>query len=129
VVPNFILRALQNEPLEVYGDGEQLLDLIYVKDVAEILMRALLMNHGNYDYTMDAGSGKLVSANQLANLIIDITKSKSKITHLPMRGGEPMRSITRGDIATLNPLDYTAKISLEEGLQITVDWHKKNYKA
>jgi len=128
VVPNFILSALKDEPIVVYGDGDQLLDVIYAEDMAEVLVRALVLDHGVYNTVMEAGSGKLVTANELAKTIIRIAKSKSKLKHVPMRAGEPKKSITQGDPSTLAPLKYLPTTNLEEGLKRTIDWYRKYYK-
>ena len=126
VVPNFVINALANKPIEIYGDGEQLLDLIYVKDTAEILVRALLYKHGVYDKVIEAGSGELITANHLAKTIIELSKSKSNIVHLPMRSGEPIKSITKGDPTTLAPLKYNKMTTLEKGLAKTIEWYRSH---
>ncbi len=128
VVPNFILSALRDEPLVIFGDGEQLLDMIYVRDVAEILVRALEIDNGQYAQVMEAGSGDLVTANTLAESIVRISGSRSAITHVPMRAGEPDRSVTKGDPRTLTPIAYLPKFSLDEGLRRTIDWYRANPK-
>jgi len=129
VIPNFILNALKNKPIAIYGDGEQLLDLIYVKDTAEIIVRALLVNHNLYNTVVEAGSGETVSVNELAGLIIKLANSKSQVQHLPMRSGEPLRSITLGDPSTLQPLAFRTQdfTPLEKGLKRTIAWYKKEY--
>lgn len=127
VVPNFVLSALKGEPIVIYGDGEQLLDMIYVKDTAEILARALTVEHGVYDRVIEAGSGELVTVNELAKMIIEFAGSKSELVHKPMRSGEPEKSVTRGDPQTCKPLGYVPNTPLREGLKKTVDWYRKNY--
>lgn len=129
VVPNFVISALKNKPLEIYGDGEQLLDVIYVKDCAEILVRALLLNHDLYQTVFEAGTGDPITANELASSIIRIAKSKSKLIHKLMRPGEPKRSITLGDPSTLEPLAFRKQdfTPLNEGLKSTIAWYKKYY--
>lgn len=128
VVPNFILAALKNKPIIIFGDGQQLLDLIYAKDVAEITARSLLMEHDHYQDVFEAGSGILVTATSLAETIIKLSRSRSELKYMPMRFGEPTRSITRGDPSTLEPLGFRDRdfTSLEVGLKKTIDWYKKN---
>jgi len=75
VVPNFILQALNNKDITVFGDGKQELDLIYIEDTIEVLVRALLMDHGCYDVTMEAGSGHLYTAKELAQTIIEFLRN------------------------------------------------------
>lgn len=127
VVPNFILPALKNEPLLIYGNGEQLIDVISVYDTAEILARALLDNHNSYKKVIEAGTGQSITVNELADLIIALTKSRSKKKYIPMRQGEPFRSVTKADPRTLKPLGIspTNFVPLEEGLKQTINWYKK----
>jgi len=125
VIPSFIRSALLDEPLTVYG-GDQLLDLIYIKDTVEILYRALTQNHGCYDKTMEAGSGILYRCDELAQMVIELCESSSKLNIVPMRPGEPHQSITKGDPSTLKPLGEIKFTDLKEGLKETVEWYKNN---
>ena len=122
IMPNLIGPALEGEPIRIFGDGEQVMDMIFVEDVAEIMCRALLMDHGNYKMVMDAGTGRRTTENQLAELVIEITGSSSKIEHLPMRPGEPEHSEVLGDPATLAPLAFFPDdlLPLEDGVKRTV---------
>lgn len=130
VVPNFVLRALKNETIEVFGEGNQLLDMIYVRDTAKILWVALELDHKVYDQTIEAGSGKPVTANHLAEIIIKAAKSKSQIKYLPMRTGEPAGSVTKADPKTLEPLNWRPEdfTPLEKGLAETIEWYARYYK-
>lgn len=130
VFPNFIIPALKNEPLVIYGDGKQLIDVIYAEDNAEILAKALLEDHGVYDSVFEAGTGNPITVNELANIIIELTESKSKKKYVPMRNGEPFRSVTKANHKTLRPLRYTPKnfTPLKKGLKKTIKWYKKNLK-
>ncbi len=128
VVPNFAIRALKNEPIEIFGDGNQLLDMIYVKDTVQLLLRAMVLDHGVFDHVIEAGSGDLVTAGELARMIIQAAKSKSEIRYLPMRSGEPVHSVTKGDASTLIPLEWTPAdfTPLERGIAETVSWYRRN---
>lgn len=130
-VPNFILNALQNKPLEIYGDGNQILDLVYVEDLVEVMVRAMKFN-GKIPHVIDAGTGIKITVNRLADTIIKLICSKSKIVYLPMRKGEPKNSVTLGKVDTLKEIDYIPTTSLEEGLKKTIPWYKnflKEFKA
>lgn len=130
VVPNFILPAIKHEPILIYGDGEQLIDMLSAQDNAEILARALLEDHNSYETVIEAGTGNPITVNQLADLIVQLSNSKSKKQYLPMRPGEPFRSITRANAQTLEPLGHTPKdfIPLEQGLQKTIKWYQDHLK-
>lgn len=128
IIPNFIVRALKGEAIEVYGDGKQIMDMIYVKDVAEILVRALLNDHGVYDKIFEAGTGRKTTVLDIARMVNDISNNEADIKHLPMRAGEPDRSIVIGDPVTLKPLfKFVSLTSLEKGLQKTFSWYDENY--
>jgi UDP-glucose 4-epimerase len=127
IMPTFITAALEDKPIIIYGDGEQIMDMIYVTDLAEILVRALLMDHGAYDTTIEAGLGRDESVNDIADLIITICKSRSKIEYVKMRPGEIPGSVVKADVETLKYIDYPASemIRLEEGIEKTVEWYRE----
>jgi len=127
VMPSFACRALSGESIEIYGDGTQIMDMIYVSDVAHVLVSAL-------EYTeryspmgvVEAGTGRKTTVNDIASVVRDeaaaITGKAVDIVHLPMRAGEDERSIVLGDPGTLVPLgiDPAALIGLEQGTKVTV---------
>jgi len=127
-VPSFISRALRGDPIEIFFDGKQILDLIYIEDVAEILVRAMTIDHGLHNFLFEAGTGESVTAIQLAELIKKVSGSKSEIRYLPGRAGEPPRSLTKADPSTLAPLNWKQSdfTPLEEGIRKTVEWYRKN---
>jgi len=124
ITPNFILPALKGEPILVYGDGEQKMDMIYVEDVAEILVRALTENHGVYDRVFEAGTGIAPTVNEIAESVIRLTNSSSRLEHTAMRPGETAGSTVVADIETLKPLKFDKFTSLEEGLTKTIPWYR-----
>ncbi len=87
VIPSFVCRALTGMPLEVYGSGEQTIDLVHVGDVAAALVDAI---DGPYGTVVEAGTGKPTTVNQAARDVIAATGSPSEIVHVPMRAGEPV---------------------------------------
>jgi nucleoside-diphosphate-sugar epimerase len=129
IIPNFIVRALKGVPIEVYGDGSQIMDMIYVKDLAEVLVRALTEDHGVYDKIFEAGTGRETTVQWIAGQVNRVAGNKAGIKNLPMRAGEPEKSIVKGDPYTLIPLGLTPSqlLSFEEGILRTVEWYKENY--
>jgi len=128
VIPNFILPALRNEPITIYGSGEQIMDFIYVADLAEILCRALLSDHGVYDYVFEAGSGRDTTINHIAEKVIQMTRSSSIINRLPMRAGETKDSTVVADVSTLKPLGYSQEdmLSFDYGLNRTINYYREH---
>lgn len=126
MIPNFILPALQEKPIEIYGDGKQVMDMIFVKDLAEILVRALVLNHGCYDRVIDGGTGRNLKVYQIANIVNLLTGNRAGIKYLPMRAGEPKGSVVLGDPRTLKPLGEMKFTKLEDGLIETIKWYKEH---
>ena len=86
IIPTFASKAWRNEPIPVWGDGEQTVDLIHVDDIAQVLVEATAF--GDNDDVFDAGCGYPLTVNQVAEFVISVTGSKSHIQYLPMRVGE-----------------------------------------
>jgi len=123
-IPYFIIAALRNEPLEIFGDGEQTMDVIYVEDVVEALIRCMRTMPQT---VIEIGNGKPQRVVSLAQKIITMTGSKSEIVHLPMRKGEPLRSYICADISNMKRfLHFEPQTDLEEGLERTINWYKEH---
>lgn len=129
IIPNFVTRALRGEAIEINGDGEQVMDMIYVRDLADILIRALTMEHGVYDRIFEAGTGVKTTVNEIAELVNELSGNKGGVIHKEMRAGEPDRSIVLGDPSTLKVLypQGFKLTSLRDGLRQTIDWYRDNY--
>jgi UDP-glucose 4-epimerase len=85
IVPTFASLAWRNRPIPIWGDGTQLVDLIHTDDLARLLVDA--MSFGN-DEVFDGGTGRPLTVQQVAEMILDITGSTAGIEYLPMRLGE-----------------------------------------
>ncbi|MBI2126638.1 MAG: NAD-dependent epimerase/dehydratase family protein [Thaumarchaeota archaeon] len=119
VVPIFIRQALANKPITIEGDGSQVTDLNYVGNLVDAITSAAENGEkGVYNIAY----GKDVSILELANEIIAITKSKSKIIFVPWRPGEKGLRLVLSIEKAKRELGYDPKISLNEGLQKTVEW-------
>lgn len=128
ITPSFICRALHNDPIEIYGDGKQVSDMVYVQDVAEVLVSALeYADQGIVsDDAIEVGPQHHNTVNEIAELIIDIADSRSEIVYLPMRPGEEPGASVTADTSTLAALDMNALnfISLKTGMTKTVDYFR-----
>lgn len=115
-VPIFIQKAMNNEPLTIFGDGEQTRDFIHVKDVVAALVHAAQTPdlHG----TFNVGYGNSMTVNDLAAYIVQLSGSASKITHLPERLGDVKHS--RAAIDKLLSTGFQHVSSLEQGLTETL---------
>ncbi|MFZ3167424.1 MAG: NAD-dependent epimerase/dehydratase family protein [Candidatus Methanoperedens sp.] len=112
VIPIFIKNSLNNKDLIVYG-GEQILDFVYVSDVIDAFIKALDINE---NIIVNAGSGKGISLNELANIINNITKNKGEIIIKEKRKGEVERFVANLDTVQ-KILHWKPEIRLEDGLK------------
>ena len=112
----FIQKARANQPITIYGDGEQTRDFVFVKDVAAALAHAACNTdmHGTYN----VGYGNSITISQLAQQIIQLTGSKSKILHAPTRPGDVKHS--RANIDRLTTTGWKASTTLTEALALTL---------
>jgi len=120
VIPMFINRALKNKDLIIYGNGKQTRDFIFIKD---IINANILAAKSNYYNTLNIGSGTKTTINNIANLIINLTNSKSKIKYEKSRSGDILHSIANIDKAKKS-LNFKPKYNLEKGLKETIEWFK-----
>lgn len=120
IVPTFITKALNNEPLSVYGGKNDcgLMDMIYVKDLAKILIDALT-NQNTYGNVFEAGNGYGIKVWDIAKKIVELCDSKSEILEVPMRSGEQKGSVVVAQKPY--PIQYT---DLEEGLKKTIAYYR-----
>jgi UDP-glucose 4-epimerase len=128
IMPSFSCRALTGMPIEVYGDGSQVMDMIYVEDVARVLVSALehTEQHGPFHAPIEAGSGRATTVNEIAGMVIGSVKGRygvdSFVKHLPMRPGEDEHSIVLGNPDTMKVLGITPDmlLPLEQGIDLAV---------
>jgi UDP-glucuronate decarboxylase len=119
VVSNFIVQALNNDPITVYGDGDQTRAFCYVSDMIDGLIK--MMNCENFAGPVNLGNPSEFSIKSLAELVIKMTGAKSKIVHQPLPKDDPVQR--RPDIALAKKkLDWEPQITLEKGLKQTVDY-------
>lgn len=116
-VPIFIAKALKNDPIIIYGDGEQTRDFIFVKDVVKA--NILAAKNENVNGVYNVALGKATSINMIANEIIKLTGSKSKIIYEGERTGDIKHSLASIENTQME-LGFEADHSLEEGLEETI---------
>ena len=122
VIPNFITRALKNEPLTVFGDGSQTRSFCYISDLVTAIHKLML---SDVTEPVNLGNPHEMTIRELAEKIIDITDSSSTITYRPLPQDDP--KTRRPDITRAqNLLGWQPQISLEEGLLKTIEWFRAN---
>lgn len=123
-VPTFIVAALQNEPVEVYGSGRQLADFIYVDDTVRATID-LAESPKAYRQTFEIGSGRGTSAKGIAKMIVELAHSKSKIIHVPMRIGEDLNTRVVAKINGMRKIiSFQPKMSLKQGVAETIEYYR-----
>ena len=122
VVSNFIVQALKNQDIAVYGDGSQTRSFCYVDDMIEGLIR---MMNGPDDFIgpLNLGNTDEFSISQLAEMIIKLIGSRSKIIFKPLPQDDPLQR--QPDITMARErLDWKPMIDLEEGLKKTIEYFR-----
>lgn len=121
IVPTFSVNAWTHQPIPVWGDGNQTVDLIHVNDVARMMVDAMQFGE---DELLEAGTGVQVTVNDVANFILEHTGSEAGIEYLPMRKGEEPTDIVSTRIGW-DLLDWEPTMNWDS-LKETVDWYKTN---
>ena len=120
IVPDFAVRAWRNQPIQIWGDGEQTVDLIHTSELAKVLTQALLVTDNT---VIDGGTGYAMTVNQVAEFVLQYTESTAGIEYLPMRRGEvPTNIVAEGEgwsrldqLPSFNPTD----------LANTIEWYRQ----
>ncbi|HQK37314.1 MAG TPA: GDP-mannose 4,6-dehydratase, partial [Bacteroidales bacterium] len=123
VVSNFIVQALQGKDLTIYGDGSQTRSFQYVDDLLEAMIR-MMDTPDTVTGPVNIGNPSEFTILELAEKVIRITGSRSKITYLPLPEDDPVQR--QPDISQAKKLlNWEPGISLDEGLEKTVAYFRK----
>ena len=123
VVSNFIVQALKGNSISIYGDGKQTRSFQYVDDLVEGIIR--MMNSSDDFYgPVNLGNPNEFTILELANLILHLTKSQSKIEFFPMPEDDPKQRKPDIKLASKKLNGWEPKIQLEQGLLKTIDYFK-----
>lgn len=125
VVSNFIVQALSNQPITIYGDGTQTRSFCFVEDMIDGFVQ-LMNSEDEIVGPMNLGNPVEYSMLELAEMVIRLTNSKSSIVHEPLPSDDPAQRCP--DIALAQEkLGWQPQISLEEGLSKTIAYFRRNY--
>jgi UDP-glucuronate decarboxylase len=122
VVSNFIVQALRGEPITLYGDGQQTRSFCYVDDLIDGMVG--MMNQDAEIGPINLGNPDEFTIRELAELVLRLTGSKSKLVFHPLPPDDPVQrqpDITRAR----STLDWTPKVGLEDGLMETIAYFNK----
>jgi UDP-glucuronate decarboxylase len=134
VVSNFIMQALQDKPITIYGDGDQTRSFCYVEDMINGLMKVMDTSNG-FTGPVNLGNPDEIKIRSLArNFIIPITKSRSHLEYVELPENDPL--CRRPDISLAREvLGWAPTVGLENGLKLTVKyfmglaWQRENQTA
>lgn len=125
VVSNFIVQALQGQPLTVYGDGSQTRSFCYVSDLVDGLMR---MMASDLVGPVNLGNPRELQVREIAQMVLDLTGSKSTLELRPLPSDDPRRR--QPDITLAREqLGWTPQVTLEEGLPMTISYFAERLQA
>ncbi len=123
VVSNFIVQALKNQDITIYGDGNQTRSFQYVDDLIEGMVR-MMASGDDFTGPVNIGNPNEFTILELAEKVVQLTGSKSRIIHLPLPSDDPMQRQPNISLAK-KELDWSPKIQLEEGLVKTIDYFSR----
>jgi len=122
VVSNFIVQALQDKPITIYGDGSQTRSFCYVDDLIEGFIR-LMDAPSTLTGPINIGNPGEFTIRQLAEIVIEMTGSRSEIIQMPLPQDDPLQR--RPDITKARELlDWQPTIPLRQGLERTIDYFR-----
>ena len=117
VVSNFIIQALRDDPITIYGDGQQTRSFCYVDDLIDGLVRIAELDR--LDGPINLGNPHEVTIKDLASTIVKLTESKSVIVYRQLPDDDPPRR--KPDITkAIKTIGFRARVPLEEGLRHTI---------
>ena len=125
VVSNFIIQALKNEQLTVYGDGTQTRSFQYVDDLIEGIIRMMEYSRSDFTGPVNLGNPGEFTMLELANLVTAKTGSTAGIIHMPLPSDDPTRRKADISLANAELGGWSPAICLDEGLDRTIEYFRK----
>jgi len=127
IIPTFTRQCFLDKTIEIFGDGNQCIDLIHARDVAVAILLACVVNDLPREKFMEVGTGIPYRVIEVAKLILEMTASSAAIHFAGKRKGEPMHSVTLAREDTLRSLTgFEPQTSLEQGLYETLVWYMEH---
>lgn len=121
VVSNLIVQALEGQPLTIYGDGRQTRSFCYVDDLVEGMVR-MMNSDGAFTGPVNLGNPCEFTMNQLANLIVELTGSKSQIIYQPLPADDPRQRKPDISLAESRLNGWRPQVQLRDGLAKTIEY-------
>ncbi len=126
-VPNFIIQAINNRPLTVYGNGKQTRSFCYISDMISGITKLMFSEEAKGE-VINIGNPDEITILELAKIIIELTNSKSRITYTDLPQDDPEKR--RPDISKAKKiLRWQPEVELRDGLRETIEWFAKGKKG
>jgi UDP-glucose 4-epimerase len=127
IIPTFIRRCMLNEPIKIFGDGYQCVDLVYAEDVATAILLSCVSENLPNDRYIEVGTGIPHRVREVAEMVKQFMNSKSELIPAGKRSGEPLHCITLARDETLrSAVGFWPTVTLEDGLKRTIEWYSLN---
>ena len=123
VVSNFIVQALRGEPISVYGKGRQTRSFCYVSDTVDAFVR-LMSTDADFTGPVNLGNPQECTVLELAELVVSLTSSRSKIVFAPLPTDDPVRRCPDIQLARAM-LGWEPRVPLRDGLRATIDYFER----
>ena len=124
VVSNFIVQALNNEDITIYGDGTQTRSFCYVDDLVDGLLK--MMENDNFSGPVNLGNPHEITVYELAQIIIEKTGSNSKIVYKDLPEDDPTKRRPAIELAKTK-LNWQPTVTINEGLDRTIEYFKRRF--
>ena len=121
VVSNFINQAIHNEPITIYGDGSQTRSFCFVSDLIDVIIK-VMASPDTFTGPVNIGNPREFTMSELAQLVIKITGSTSEIVYKDLPSDDPKQR--QPDITLAKTLGWAPTVSLEQGLEKTIEYFK-----
>ena len=122
VIPRFIMQALESKDITVHGDGLQTRSFLYIDDWVNASMKFLFANSPEHEI-LNIGSDSEITVIDLAKLVVETTKSRSRIVHTGAREDDPRRRSADLTLAK-SVLGWSPEVNVREGLERTIKWFR-----
>jgi UDP-glucuronate decarboxylase len=126
VVSNFIMQALQGKDITIYGDGKQTRSFCYVDDLIDVMVK-MMNSEGGFTGPVNIGNPCEFTMQELAEIVLKLTGSKSKIIHQILPSDDPKQRQPNIELAK-SKLGWEPKVNLEDGLKETIQYFKYHSK-
>lgn len=122
-VPTFIMRSLKGEPITIYGDGSQGTDHIYVDDAVKATIAVFESSHIPEE-ALEIGSGEEITVNEIADVILRLTKNPVELQRVSVRRGELENTRIKANLSVLkNDIGFTPQAAFEDGILKTIEYY------